>query len=407
METGTRKIYYEDTHMLDFTARILTCGDETDGRLSLVLDQTSFFPEEGGQKADRGTLAGFPVLDVQIRNGVISHALPAGAREAIQKAARENAAVAGHVDWEQRFDFMQQHTGEHILSGLVHGQFGYRNVGFHLGYEEVTLDFDGVLSPEEIREIEAEANRIIHRNLPVLISFPSPEVLETLQYRSKIEITEAVRIVEIPGVDTCACCAPHVESTGQIGLIKVTGLQSHRGGVRVSILCGMRAVRDYTKKQESITDLSVLLSAKPEAVGDAVRRLMEESQNRRLRINALQSRLLAQRLLALPAASPGAPVFLFEETLDPKAVRDAVNGMTEKYGGYCGIFSGSDAEGYFYVIGSRTLDCRAAADLLRRGCSAKGGGSPRMVQGTVCAPMACIQNTLAGLTPAAAPESNP
>lgn len=408
METGTRKLYYEDTHMLDFTARILEYTHaETDDRLWVTLEQTAFFPEEGGQKADRGMLAGFPVLDVRIQGGVISHLLPSKAREVIQKAVQIDTPVTGHVDWEQRFDFMQQHTGEHILSGLVHSRFCFRNVGFHLGYEEVTLDFDGVISPEDMQKIETEANRIIHRNLPVLASFPTPEVLETLQYRSKIEIAEAVRIVEIPGVDICACCAPHVETTGQIGLIKVTGLQSHRGGVRVGILCGMRALRDYTKKQESVTDLSVLLSAKPESVGGAVRRLMEENQNRQMRINALQSRLLSDRLGSLPAASLKSPVFLFEETLDSKAVRDAVNTMTQKYEGYCGIFSGSDTDGYLYVIGSRTLDCRTAADLLRQNHSAKGGGSPRMVQGTVNAPKQHIEDTLTFLTSTESPENTP
>lgn len=406
MNTRTRKLYYEDIHMLDFSARILECAaDAKSGCVSVTLDQTSFFPEEGGQKADRGTLEGFPVLDIRIKDGVISHILPQEALEVMQKTAQEGAAVTGHVDWEQRFDFMQQHTGEHILSGLIHEKFGFQNVGFHLGYEEVTLDFDGVLSLEEMRGIETEANRVVHQNLPVLASFPPPEVLHTLQYRSKIEITEAVRIVEIPGVDVCACCAPHVENTGQIGMIKVTSLQSHRGGVRINILCGMRALRDYTIKQESVTDLSALLSAKPDAVCDAVHRLKDESQARQQRINALQARLLSERLLSLPARPPKGSVFLFEEALDGKAVRDAVNIMTEKYDGYCGIFSGSDGDGYFYVIGSRSLDCRSAADILRRNLTAKGGGSARMVQGTAEAQETQIRSVLTALT-ASLPENN-
>ncbi|MBQ7956106.1 MAG: hypothetical protein IJ282_10195 [Lachnospiraceae bacterium] len=385
MPAPTQKIYYEDPHITDFTATVLSCEiDIQTGNLLLTLDKSAFFPEEGGQKADTGTINGLPVLDVQIKNEILTHVLPAGAADSLSVGD----TVTGHVDWSQRFDFMQQHSGEHILSGLAHSHYGCNNVGFHLGYEEVTLDFDKVLNPEQVRELEKEVNRVIQMNLPVFISFPSKEDLSAMDYRSKIEIQGDVRIVEIPGVDVCACCAPHVDFTGQIGLLKVTSLQNHRGGVRLNILCGMRAIADYTNHQNYVTDVSVLLSAKPEKIGDAVRRLKEESQGRQERINSLQAKLLSQRLAALPDTIAGSqePLILFEDKMDAKALRDAVNVMTEKYSGYCGLFSGSDEEGYFYIIGSKDMDCRNMANLLREKFGAKGGGSALMVQGTVVAP---------------------
>lgn len=391
----THKIYYDDPHITDFTATVLSCEkDPQTGNLLLILDKSAFFPEEGGQKADAGTINDIPVLDVQIKNDILIHVLPSRAETSITT----HATITGHVNRDQRFDFMQQHSGEHVLSGLAHAKYGCNNVGFHLGYEEVTLDFDKVLTWEQVRELETEANKVIYQNLPIIISFPSKETLTAMNYRSKIEIEGDVRIVEIPGVDLCACCAPHVESTGQIGILKVTSLQNHRGGVRINILCGLRAVNDYTRHQDYVTDISVLLSAKPEKIGDAVRRVKAESQSRQERINTLQAKVLAQRIAVLPGQSAdketASHIFLFEEKMDAKALRDTVNTLTSRYDGYCGIFSGSDEDGYFYVVGSRTLDCREISGLLREKFNAKGGGNALMVQGTVIASWADIEKTL-------------
>ena len=249
---GTRKLYYEDVHQTDFTAVVMECvPDKEEGYYRIVLDASAFFPEEGGQSADKGTLNGQEVLDVSIKQGILYHKaaceLPAGTR------------VTGHVDWNRRFDFMQQHSGEHMISGFMHSHFGLENVGFHLSDREVTLDMNGEVSLEQLRLIEQEANAYVWKNLPVNISWPSSEELLSLNYRSKLALTENVRIVEIPGVDLCACCAPHVDTTGQIGLIKVVNVQSHRGGVRINILCGDRALADYTEKQDSVWAISSLL----------------------------------------------------------------------------------------------------------------------------------------------------
>ncbi len=390
------KLFYQDTHMIDFEAKVTECVQEKEGRFRVLLDRTAFFPEEGGQGPDAGTLGGLKVLDVQIRKGRTAQKDPAGKEDTapredliyhyLEAPLKEGSLVKGHVDWPQRFDYMQQHTGEHILSGLVHAKYGYDNVGFHLGKEEVTLDFNGSLTLKDMREIELEANRIVWRNLPVLVFFPAPEILAGLEYRSKLTLTENVRIVEIPGVDVCACCAPHVEHTGEIGLIKVTNVQSHRGGVRVNILCGERALGDYTLRQDSVGAVSVLLSARQDRIPEAVTRLKEEALREKQRANGLQARLLEFQIAALPSPEASPNAILFTGELDAIALRNAVNALCERYSGYCGIFSGDDSAGYRYIIGSSALDCREAAKLLRERFGAKGGGTAPMVQGSIAAP---------------------
>ena len=370
------KIFYEDTHILNFEATVWECNADKKGKgYWSVLDRTAFFPEEGGQPADTGTLNDLPVLDVQIKKDVIYHLT--------KQPLLVGTVVNGHVDWDRRFDFMQQHSGEHIISGLIHKHYGFNNVGFHLGFSEVTLDFDGVITLEQLREIEKEANRIVWKNLPVYATFPDKESLASLSYRSKIEIEGAVRIVEIPGVDVCACCAPHVEATGEIGIIKVTGLQSHRGGVRINILCGERALNDYTVKQDAGSAISVLLSAKPERIVDAVKKVQEDALQLKVSSNQLANQLLDLQIASLPAPDICANPVLFVELSNTVAIRNTVNELTEKYSGYCGIFTGNDTDGYSFIIGSASQDCRTIANALREQFAAKGGGTAPMTQGSV------------------------
>lgn len=387
----TEKIYDANPHTLDFTATVLSCKkEEKSEQYAVVLDRTAFFPEEGGQGPDKGFLNSQPVLFVSIdKKNTITHLLPC--------PFPEGSTVTGHVDWAQRFDYMQQHTGEHILSGLVHKHFGYNNVGFHLGTEETTLDFDGSLTAEDIRRIEKLANEAVTANLPVNISFPSKEALAALTYRSKIALTDSVRIVEIPGIDICACCAPHVEKTGEIGMIKITDFQTHRGGVRITILCGSRALLHYTQKQDAVTAVSTLLSAKPDLIAEAVSRLKEENQSQKKRINELQAKLLECRLSSLPAPEVSPHAVLFEDNLDTKAMRNAVNTLAAAYAGYSGIFAGNDTDGYQFIIGSEKADCTQAAALLREKLHAKCGGSPAMIQGSVAALQKQIAEVLLSL----------
>ena len=284
-----------------------------------------------------------------------------------------------------------------MISGLLHSHFGLENVGFHLSDREVTLDMSGEVSLEQLRLIEQEANAYVWKNLPVNINWPSSEELTALNYRSKLALTENVRIVEIPGVDLCACCAPHVDTTGQIGLIKIVNVQSHRGGVRINILCGGRAVADYTEKQESVWAISSLLSAKQPEVADAVVRVKEDARLQKERANALQAELLNVQMNTLPSPEEKSHVLLFVGELDAIALRNAVNALTEKYSGYCGIFAGNDANGYRFIVGSSSCNCQELASRMRRDLQAKGGGSAPMIQGNVGATAETLQTMWASL----------
>ena len=398
-----KKLYYEDVHTTEFEAAVTECTyDEKKKVYKVVLDQTAFFPEEGGQVADKGTFTflqecsqavnneeansmqerefsttHLPLLDAHIKNDIIYHY--------VEQEIPVGTKVTGTVDWIQRFDFMQQHSGEHIISGLVNRYYGYDNVGFHLGLQEVTLDFNGVLTLEQLREIETKANEAIWRNLPIEIEFPSSEKLQALEYRSKLDLTENVRIVTIPGFDVCACCAPHVDTTGQIGIVKVTNVQSHRGGVRVNILCGNRALKDYTTKQNSAATISAALSVKQDLISDGVERLKEENFKQKEVINRLQASILKNLAENLPSPLESNHAILFVEPMDDIAIRNLINELVPKYSGYVGVFWGNDIDGYRYIVGSSTLDCRELAVALREKFAAKGGGKAPMIQGNVTA----------------------
>ena len=384
----TEKLYYADPFLTDFTATVLDCQPGKNGYL-VTLDRTAFYPEGGGQPADHGVLDGAVVTDVHEKNSVILHN--------VDRAVEIGKTVTGTIDWGRRFDHMQQHSGEHMISGLLHSHFGLENVGFHLSDREVTLDMNGEVSLEQLRLIEQEANAYVWKNLPVNISWPTAEKLVNLNYRSKLALTENVRIVEIPGVDLCACCAPHVDTTGQIGLIKVVNVQSHRGGVRINILCGNRALADYTEKQDSVWAISSLLSAKQPEVAGAVARAKEDARLQKERANALQAELLNVQMDALPSPEEVHHVLLFVGELDAIALRNAVNTLTGKYSGYCGIFAGDDTNGYRFIVGSASCNCQELADRMRRELSAKGGGSAPMIQGNVAATADTLQAMWASL----------
>ena len=208
----TEKLFYKDSFTKEFQAKVTACEPWKTG-YRIVLSQTGFFPEGGGQTADTGRLNAVPVLDVQEEQGILYHFT--------QQPLEVGTEVKGTLNWEERFWKMQHHSGEHIVSGLIHKHFGYHNVGFHLGSQVVTLDFDGIITKEELRMIEKEANQAVAQNIEIQVSYPSKEELSRLEYRSKIEIEGQVRIVTIPGYDVCACCAPHMRYTGQIGMIKL------------------------------------------------------------------------------------------------------------------------------------------------------------------------------------------
>ena len=376
----TEKLFYQDSYVREFEASVLSCERDKE-RYKVVLDRTAFFPEGGGQSADTGVLisdsGSVRVLDVQEIQGVVVHytdgAVPGGVR------------VKGELDFEERFSKMQQHTGEHIISGLVNRYFGYRNVGFHLGKEAVTMDYDGVLTQEDLRRVEWEANQAVAENLPVKVLYPNQEELGHITYRSKIEIEGQIRIVQIPGYDSCACCAPHVKETGSVGLIKITGAIHYKGGMRVSMLCGFRALEDYRQKEENVQKISGLLSARQEDTAEAVERLLEEIKGYKEKIKRLQLQYVQGCLETAKREQKetDAPLLLFEEELDPAAMRTFVNGAMTLTEGICGALVGNERQGYRYVLGTSGRDILDAGRRLNQAFSGKGGGKPPMIQGSL------------------------
>ena len=283
----TEKLFYQDSHKCTFTATVQEVRRSENG-YEIVLDRTAFFPEGGGQKADTGRIGSVSVLDVQEIDGTIIHYTDG--------ALEKGAVVEGCIDWKERFSKMQQHTGEHIVSGLINRLYGYHNVGFHLGSDSVTLDFNGVVPKEKLHEIELLANEAVAKNLPVQVLYPTDEELQEITYRSKIEIEGQVRIVVIDGYDVCACCAPHVKHTGEIGLIKLVGIQNYKGGVRISMLCGFRALEDYHQKEKNNREIAVMLSAKEYETAAEVTRLKEELNSKKAKIAELEKRILKQKV---------------------------------------------------------------------------------------------------------------
>ena len=367
----TEKLFYQDSHRSTFTAIVQEVRPSGNG-YEIILDRTAFFPEGGGQSSDTGSLGGVSVSDVQEIDGKIIHYTDG--------PLVEGTEVEGCIDWTERFSKMQQHTGEHIVSGLIHKIYGYHNVGFHLGTDSVTLDFNGVVPKEKLHEIEQLANEAVAKNLPVQVLYPTDEELSKISYRSKIEIEGQVRIVVIDGYDVCACCAPHVKQTGEIGLIKLVGMQNYKGGVRISMLCGFRALEDYYQKEKNNREIAVMLSAKEYETAVEVERLQEELAMKKAKIAELERKFLEQKVETLDISSE--IVCLFEET-DPVMTRELVNLLLKKGAKMAAVFSGNEREGYRYVLGRRSLDVRENGKLLNEAFHGRGGGKPEMVQGTV------------------------
>ncbi|MCI5821571.1 MAG: alanyl-tRNA editing protein [Lachnospiraceae bacterium] len=391
----TRCLYDEKPYEVEFEAQVLSCEKGEKG-YQVILDQTQFFPEQGGQTPDQGSLHlkkpkteenNVRVLDVQITDGIIIHTTDA--------PLEEESRVVGSVDWDYRFSNMQQHTGEHIFSGLVHEKYGYNNVGFHLSDSVVTMDFDGTLDKTQVKELERKANQVIYANLPVEVSYPTKEELAALEYRSKKELEGQVRIVTIPGVDVCACCAPHVSHTGEIGQLKVMQLQNYKGGVRLSILCGYRALEAFSEKKDTVEKMMHLLSSSEEDLESGIKRLQTENQETNYRLRKTMEQLLLCQVKGLDETEEN-PI-LFVGDCDTKAMRDVVNEMVKTHPGYCGIFTGDDQTGYRFIVGSATKDCSQLATLMREQLGVRGGGGAQMIQGSAQVSRENLENFLSDL----------
>lgn len=364
----TKRIFDEDAYKTEFEAKVLSCT-ETETGFEMVFDQTAFFPEGGGQYPDKGTINEVEVLDVQEdKDGVIHHFTRIG--------FAPGDKVIGKIDWKQRFDFMQQHSGEHIFSGLAHSKFGANNVGFHLGYDETTIDLDVPLSEEQVFEIENEANEAVYKNFPIEISFPSAEELEVIPYRSKKKLSGKIRIVTFPGYDICACCGTHVKRTGEIGLIKITAFQNYKGGTRLFMLCGKRAFKDYQNKNRDLIKVTNSLSVKPNELCVAVKRLENEITEHKIYESVLKKELFALKAEKL---GTGEKICVFEKEMTPDELRRFCLTLGENFK-IAAVFNGEDGN-YKYAISSKTENCSVIAKEINTRFSGRGGGKPELVQG--------------------------
>lgn len=375
----TRKLYYEDSHLRRFTAQVLAC-EENGQNYRVILDATAFYPEGGGQGADTGILGGVRVLDTREAGETVVHFCDG--------PLAPGSTVEGQIDYDARFLRMQQHSGEHIVSGIINRRFGYHNTGFHMGADCITIDFDGVISPEVLPEIEAEANRAVWQNLPIRCWYPSQEQLPQVNYRTKRALPWPVRIVEIPGFDCCACCGTHVGATGEIGLIKLFSAVHFRGGTRMEMACGKRALEILNTAYQQNKLVSQAFSAQITETGAAAQRMNDLAAAQKYRIIGLEKRIFAG--IAESLAGTG-DVLLFESDLDGTALRELTDAVAEKSGGRAAVFSGSDEAGYGFCLAQPGSDLRQLCKEMTSSLSGRGGGKPGFLQGRVQAGKAEIE----------------
>ncbi|MBP5330427.1 MAG: alanyl-tRNA editing protein [Lachnospiraceae bacterium] len=448
----TEKLYDLDSYVTEFDATVIDFREKKDF-CELVLDRTAFFPEGGGQSSDIGEISGYQVVDVRIKQDEIIHYIAYNSNEdndnkytrktatlnssgvtdsisesdsaarisdpTITEMFRIGSQVHGRINWGKRFERMQQHSGEHLLSGFVFKQFGYHNTGFHLSDNGTTVDFDGTFTDEDLILIEDTVNKIILKNVPSHIYFPSPGELKNLTYRSKKELEGPVRIVEFSETDNagsvmstegvavadnypepytntgseqnntivydrCACCAPHVRSTIEIGLFKILSAEHFKGGTRMVIACGQRLLNEMRIMQDNVTGISRLLSVKPENTAQGVEKLNDSYKS--LKFNMIR---IEKELLEMTAAHAEKPV-IFLESAETGNVRTAVNSLAQRFDGYCCAFTGNDDRGYNFIITSRDADCTVLLQKMKDELKASGGGSKTMIQGNIKAPRQAV-----------------
>lgn len=366
----TEKLYYRDAYIKEFDATV--ADSFTDGdKFVIVLDSTAFFPEEGGQSSDTGFIGDARVYDVREKNGIIFHYA--------DKLLDIGATYSCKIDFEDRFEKMQCHTAEHIISGAIKRLYGFDNVGFHLGATEVTMDINGVLSREELDAVELIANRAVFDNTPVRAYFPRGDELSTLSYRSKLDLVENVRIVEVEGYDLCACCAPHVARTGEIGLIKILNFEKHRGGLRINIAAGYRALRDYREKYENVLKISAIFSEPQSTVASAAENFSAsyEELKAKLKMSGIGNARLEARLIE----STDSSLVCHYPNMSMDELREFVNCAKAKVGGILVALTGAEGN-YKYIMTSSQLDLSLIYKRINSDLSGRGGGRDNMIQGS-------------------------
>lgn len=376
----TERLFDLDSRLCKFDARVISC-QKCDEKYEIVLDRTAFFPNEGGQSSDVGTLGNANVINVVENSGAILHICDA--------PLDKDSTVHGEIDFCHRYYNMQNHTGEHIISGLVHKKYGYENVGFHLSREGMTVDFSGELSREQLDEIEEEANKIIYECRKIRCYYPSAEELESISYRSKLDNIEKTRLVEIEGVDVCACCAPHVLSTGEVGIIKILDFIRYKGGVRINVICGLAALYDYREKYDQCKLIGSALSVKQNEVYDATERLLRTIDGYRDRLYAAKRELRALKLASIEACDGN--ICIFEDDGDINDARELINSLMEKTDKICACFVGNDKDGYKFIAASKTVNMKEMSQKMRDALNSRGGGSEKMIQGSIFATREIIE----------------
>lgn len=375
---GVRKLYYEDSHLKSFEAVVTGCTPAAGG-YAVTLDATAFYPEGGGQACDTGTLAEAAVLAVWEEGDAVVHLC--------DRELAVGSTVTGSIHWDRRFDLMQQHSGEHMVSGVVHALYGYHNVGFHMGADVVTIDFDGPIPQEALPGIEERVNAAIWQNLTVRCYYPTREALPTVNYRRKKDLPWPVRIVEIPGIDLCACCGTQVKRTGEVGLVKLFSCVKFHEGVRIEMACGKRALDMLNAVYDQNRQVSQIFSAKPEETGQAARRMNDALAGEKFRAAGLEKRLfgcIAQSYTGKERA------LHFEEGLTPAANR----GLCDAIAQVCRTavtLSGTDETGYSLCMISRTEDMKAMGTKAVQALGGRGGGKPDAFQGSVSATRQAIE----------------
>ncbi|MDO5601359.1 MAG: alanyl-tRNA editing protein [Oscillospiraceae bacterium] len=367
------QLYLTDSYLRRFTAQVLTC-EKRPGGYAVTLDRTAFYPEGGGQPADRGILENAEVLDVQMQGDTVLHLL--------DRPLTPGDSVTGAIDWARRLDHMQQHTAEHIVSGIVHQLYGYDNIGFRLpvlGQGFVSVDFSGVLDEGMLRETESRANALVASDVELGVAFPSSADLSQLDYRSKKELDGPVRLILIPGADLCACCGTHVNRSGEVQLIKILSHEKNHGGTRLFLAAGWRALHDYAEKHDGTAELSALLKTPPKGVPAAVRRLYDENAALCGRLHLLEGELFALLAQSAPAHAPS----LRRDGLSPDGCRRLCLLLKERCTGVCRVFSKKEDGGFLYALASRDADVRPFAKALNEACGGRGGGRPELCTGTL------------------------
>ncbi len=376
----TLKLYDKNSYIKEFNANVLSC-EEYNENYAVVLSETAFFPEGGGQGSDKGYLDNAEVFDVQITDEKIFHIT--------DKPLPVGVTVTGIIDWHRRFDFMQQHSGEHIISGIAHKLFGCENVGFHLGEDIVTLDFDKPLEKTEIEKLEKLSNEAVFKNLNFYTYYPDSETLKNLTYRSKKELDGDIRIVEIEDTDMCACCAPHVKCSGEIGIIKFISTERLRGGVRIEIKCGTRALNDYCEKFDNTLKISNKLCVKQNETADAVDRLLGQIAELKFELTGYKKHIIASKVENFENSAE--ITASFEENFDMKELQNFADSLFKTYGGIRAVLSDRQ-DGFSFVISGEDKALQDFFACFKAEFSVKGGGRNGMVQGTVLAKREEIEN---------------